>query len=89
MLLTRSHKVSFAFQLFQVSLDLNKDICILFSTSLTTKSIKINYKKTQNDKKIRFITDVNTARIAYFSYFHSIISYGILLWRNAANYENN
>lgn len=29
--------------------------------------------------KIRQITDVATARLAYFSYFHSIMSYGILL----------
>ena len=31
-------------------------------------------------KKIRSLTDVETARLVYFSYFHSIMSYGILLW---------
>ncbi|CAH2211370.1 jg21981 [Pararge aegeria aegeria] len=36
-------------------------------------------------KKIRHMTDVETARLVYFSYFHSIMSYGILLWGNAAD----
>ncbi|CAH2104083.1 unnamed protein product [Euphydryas editha] len=36
-------------------------------------------------KKIRLLTDVDTARLVYFSYFHSLMSYGILLWGNAAN----
>lgn len=36
-------------------------------------------------KKIRLITDVDTARIVYFSYFHSLMSYGILLWGNCAD----
>ncbi|CAH2094398.1 unnamed protein product [Euphydryas editha] len=36
-------------------------------------------------KRIRLLTDVDTARLVYFSYFHSIMSYGILLWGNAAN----
>lgn len=36
-------------------------------------------------KTIRRLTDVDTARIVYFSYFHSIMSYGILLWGNAAD----
>lgn len=36
-------------------------------------------------KKIRHLTDVSTARTVYFSYFHSIMSYGILLWGNAAD----
>ncbi|CAH2094915.1 unnamed protein product [Euphydryas editha] len=35
-------------------------------------------------KKIRLLTDVDTARVVYFSYFHSIMSYGILLWGNVA-----
>ncbi|MBF2463459.1 reverse transcriptase family protein, partial [Listeria welshimeri] len=36
-------------------------------------------------KKIRKVTDVETARLVYFSYFHSIMSYGILLWGHAAD----
>lgn len=36
-------------------------------------------------RKIRELSDVKTARIVYFSYFHSLMSYGILLWGNAAN----
>lgn len=36
-------------------------------------------------KKIRLITDVDTARIVYFSYFHSLMSYGILLWGGCAD----
>ncbi|CAH2217049.1 jg26091, partial [Pararge aegeria aegeria] len=36
-------------------------------------------------KKIRHLTDIETARLVYFSYFHSIMSYGILLWGNAAD----
>lgn len=36
-------------------------------------------------RKIRLLTDVETARIVYFSYFHSIMSYGILLWGQAAS----
>lgn len=35
--------------------------------------------------KIRQLTDVETARLVYFSYFHSVMSYGILLWGNAAD----
>ncbi|CAK1577859.1 unnamed protein product [Parnassius mnemosyne] len=38
-------------------------------------------------KKIRGLTSVETARLVYFSYFHSIMSYGILLWGNAADSE--
>lgn len=34
--------------------------------------------------KIRQLTDVKTARLVYFSYFHSIMSYGILLWGSAS-----
>lgn len=36
-------------------------------------------------KKIRALTDVDTARLVYFSYFHSLMTYGILLWGHAAN----
>lgn len=36
-------------------------------------------------RKIRQLTDVATARLVYFSYFHSVMSYGILLWGQAAN----
>ncbi|KAA5662330.1 reverse transcriptase family protein, partial [Pseudomonas aeruginosa] len=38
-------------------------------------------------KKIRTYTDEDTARLVYFSYFHSVMSYGILLWGNAADVE--
>jgi hypothetical protein len=38
-------------------------------------------------KKIRQYTDIATARTVYFSYFHSIMSYGILLWGKAADIE--
>ena len=38
--------------------------------------------------KIRRLTDVDTARLVYFSYFHSIMSYGILLWGRAADIES-
>ncbi|CAH2230232.1 jg19986 [Pararge aegeria aegeria] len=31
-------------------------------------------------KKIRHMTDVETARLVYFSYFHSIMSYEICFW---------
>lgn len=37
--------------------------------------------------KIRQLTDIETARLVYFSYFHSIMSYGILLWGNAADIQ--
>ena len=36
-------------------------------------------------KKIRALTDVDTARLVYLSYFHSLMTYGILLWGHAAN----
>ena len=36
-------------------------------------------------KKIRNLTDIDTARLVYFSYFHSLMSYGILLWGHAAD----
>ncbi|KAA5569769.1 reverse transcriptase family protein, partial [Pseudomonas aeruginosa] len=38
-------------------------------------------------KKIRMLTNADTARLVYFSYFHSVMSYGILLWGNAADVE--
>ncbi|CAF4750832.1 unnamed protein product [Pieris macdunnoughi] len=39
-------------------------------------------------RKIRYLTNVETARLVYFSYFHSIMSYGILLWGRAADIES-
>ena len=39
-------------------------------------------------RKVRALTDVATARLVYFSYFHCIMSYGILMWGNAADIEN-
>jgi hypothetical protein len=39
-------------------------------------------------KKIRQLTDVTTARLVYYAYFHSLMSYGILLWGTAANIES-
>lgn len=36
-------------------------------------------------RKIRLLTDIETARLVYFSYFHSLMSYGILLWGSAAD----
>lgn len=38
-------------------------------------------------KKIRQLTDIATARLVYFSYFHSVMSYGILLWGHAADID--
>ncbi|CAH2239265.1 jg21896 [Pararge aegeria aegeria] len=38
-------------------------------------------------RKIRQITDVETARLVYFADFHSVMSYGILLWGKAADIE--
>lgn len=38
-------------------------------------------------RKVRQITDVVTARLVYFSYFHSVMSYSILLWGKAADIE--
>lgn len=38
--------------------------------------------------KIRQLTDIDTARLVYFSYFHSIMSYGILLWGQAADIDS-
>lgn len=38
-------------------------------------------------RRIRQITDVDTARLVYFSYFHSIMSYGLLLWGRAADVD--
>ena len=39
-------------------------------------------------RKVRQLTDVDTARLVYFSYFHSVMSYGILLWGKAADIAN-
>ena len=39
-------------------------------------------------RKIRQLTDVDTARLVYFSYFHSIMSFGILLWGRAADIDS-
>lgn len=39
-------------------------------------------------KKIRALTDEDTARLVYFSYFHSLMTYGILVWGHAANAMN-
>ncbi|MBF2449424.1 hypothetical protein IA800_13795, partial [Listeria seeligeri] len=38
-------------------------------------------------RKIKQLTDIDTARLVYFSYFHSVMSYGILLWGNATDIE--
>lgn len=38
-------------------------------------------------RRIRQLTDIATARLVYFAYFHSIMSYGILLWGSAADVE--
>ena len=39
-------------------------------------------------RKVRQYTDVDTARLVYFSYFHSVMSYSILLWGKAADIQN-
>jgi hypothetical protein len=39
-------------------------------------------------KKIRQLTDITTARLVYYAYFHSLMSYGIMLWGSAANIES-
>ena len=39
-------------------------------------------------RRIRQLTDIATARLVYFSYFHSIMSYGILLWGRAADVDS-
>ena len=38
-------------------------------------------------RKIRSLTDEETARLVYFSYFHSVMSYGLMLWGSAADIE--
>ena len=38
-------------------------------------------------RKVRQFTDVDTAKLVYFSYFHSVMSYGILLWGRAADIQ--
>lgn len=39
-------------------------------------------------RRIRQLTDVPTAKLVYHAYFHSIMSYGILLWGAAADVES-
>ena len=36
-------------------------------------------------KKVRQMTDVETTRLIYYSYLHSILSYGMLLWGSASD----
>lgn len=36
-------------------------------------------------RKIRQLTDFSTAKLVYYSYFHSLMSYGLLLWGEAAD----
>lgn len=36
-------------------------------------------------RRVRNVSDVDAARLVYFAYFHSLMSYGILLWGNAAD----
>lgn len=38
-------------------------------------------------RTIRWLTDEATARLVYFSYFHSVMSYGIFLWGKAADIQ--
>jgi hypothetical protein len=38
-------------------------------------------------RRIRQLTNVATARLVYFAYFNSIISYGLILWGSAADIE--
>lgn len=38
-------------------------------------------------RTIRYISDEDTARLVYYSYFHSIMSYGISLWGRAADIQ--
>ena len=38
-------------------------------------------------RKIRELTDVATSRTVYFSYFHSIMTYGLLLWGRASDVD--
>lgn len=40
-------------------------------------------------KKIKELTDEDTAKMVYFCYFHSIMCYGLLLWGRAADVETN
>lgn len=39
-------------------------------------------------RRIRQLTDEQTAKLVYFSYFHSVMSYGILMWGRAADINN-
>lgn len=38
-------------------------------------------------RRIRQLTNVATARLVYFAYFNSIITYGLILWGSAADIE--
>lgn len=38
-------------------------------------------------RRIRRLTNMDTARLVYFAYFHSIMSYGIMVWGRAADIE--
>lgn len=38
-------------------------------------------------RRIRQLTNVETAKLVYYSYFHSVMSYGILLWGKAADIQ--
>lgn len=38
-------------------------------------------------RKIRQLSNVETARLVYHSYFHSVMSYGILVWGKAADIQ--
>lgn len=38
-------------------------------------------------RRIKQLTNVETAKLVYFSYFHSVMSYGILLWGKAADIQ--
>jgi hypothetical protein len=38
-------------------------------------------------RKIRQLTNVETARLVYYSYFHSVMTYGILVWGKAADIQ--
>ncbi|CAH0697486.1 unnamed protein product [Spodoptera exigua] len=59
---------------------------VLFADD-TSLIFKIN-RRTDNYDDIRQLADVDTARLVYFSYFHSIMSYDILLWGQAADIES-
>ncbi|GBP32717.1 hypothetical protein EVAR_16881_1 [Eumeta japonica] len=47
-----------------------------------SKLVKRLSSATYAVKKMRNLSDIETARLVYFSCFHSLMSYGILLWGN-------